>query len=251
MPVELAPQEVEEAEELIGKLGVAPNVLKYDHSLTQALLLVNHVLESLIQGVLSSSGHLASTLDSWMCRETLANAKLSRELVNLVRSSGLTDGCEKEQGTLVMMVASTFPSSALSHRPLLMQYITDKKIVTNDQCTAAIKFFKSLRDEQFDVGKFERASGVGIVVTDEEIAAAVTKVFADNEAAIKEQRYHFNFMKLLQPIKAIGDMAWADISKVKSEMNTQSIAMLGPKTAEDEKPREKPKKSKEPKVRHT
>ena len=58
-------------------------------------------------------------------------------------------------------------------------------------------------------------------------------------------------MKLLQPIKAIGDMAWADISKVKSELDTQSVAMLGPKTAEDEKPREKPKKikaSKEPKV---
>lgn len=186
-----------------------------------------------------------------VCRETLANPKLTRELINLVKSSGLSEGCGKEQGSLVMMVASTFPSAALSHRPVLMQYITDKKIVTNDQCSAAIKFFKALKDGQFDVAKFEKASGVGITVTDDEIAAAVSKALADNEADIKEQRYHFNFMKLLQPIKAIGDMAWADISKVKRELDTQSAAMLGPKTAYDEKPREKPKKtkvSKEPKV---
>lgn len=151
------------------------------------------------------------------------------------------------------MVASTFPSAALSHRPVLMQYITEKKIVTNDQCSAAIKFFKALKDGQYDAAKFEKASGVGIVVTDEEIAAAVSKALADNEAVIKEQRYHFNFMKLLQPIKAIGDMAWADIGKVKSELDLQSVAMLGPKTAEDERPHEKPKKAKaprEPKVRH-
>lgn len=177
----------------------------------------------------------------------MANAKLTRELVNLIKASGLTDGCNKEQGTLVMMVASTFPSAALEHRSVLMKYIVDKKIVTNDQCSAAIKFFKGLTDKKLDLGKFEKASGVGIVVSDSEIAAAVKKALTDNEAIIKEQRYHFNFMKLLQPIKSTGDVAWADISKVKSELDTQSVAMLGPKTAEDEKPREKPKKVKAPK----
>jgi len=92
-----------------------------------------------------------------------------------------------------------------------------------------------------------RAAGVGIVVSDTEIEEAVAQVLQDNVEALEADRYHFNTMKLLQPIKSIGNMAWADIAKVKAELATQTEAILGPKTAADEKPREKPKKVKAPK----
>jgi glutaminyl-tRNA synthetase len=179
-----------------------------------------------------------------VCRDTLSNVKLTRELVELIKENGLTEGCGREQGALVMMVATTFPSAAVAHRPLLMKYITDKKITTNDQCSAAVKYLKGLKDAELDIEQFEKTSGVEVVVTDAEIGAAVAKALSDNEAAIKEERYHFNFMKLLQPIKATGNLAWADIKKLKAELDKQSTALLGPKTAEDENPKEKPKKPK-------
>lgn len=146
-----------------------------------------------------------------------------------------------------MIVGSTFPVAAIRHRPLLMDYIFTDKIVTNDQCNGAMKYFKGLKDDDVAVADFEQAAGVGIVVSDTEIEEAVAQVLQDNVEALEADRYHFNTMKLLQPIKSIGNMAWADIAKVKAELATQTEAILGPKTAADEKPREKPKKVKAPK----
>jgi hypothetical protein len=99
-----------------------------------------------------------------------------------------------------------------------------------------------------DKRALEQAAGVGIVVTDADIASAVSQVLVAEKAAVLEQRYQFNFNKLIQPVKKIGNMVWADISKVKVELERQSAEMLGPKTTDDEQPKEKPKKTKAPKV---
>lgn len=184
---------------------------------------------------------------AWCCRQTLTNVKLTGTLVELIKAHGLEKGCSKEKGALVMIVGSTFPAVAMRHRPLLMDYILTDRIVTNDQCNGAMKYFKTVKDGDIVVTAFEKAAGVGIVVSDADVAAAVAEVLQENAEALVSERYHFNTMKLLQPIKNIGDMAWADIGKVKAELASQTEAILGPKTAEDEKPREKPKKTKAPK----
>lgn len=55
---------------------------------------------------------------------------------------------------------------------------------------------------------FKRESGIGIVVTDEEIATFVSKLYEDNLDAIKEQGHSFDFTKLIY--KARDEMKWAD-----------------------------------------
>lgn len=180
-------------------------------------------------------------------RQTLNNAKLTGTLVDLIKAHGLEKGCSKEKGALVMMVGSTFPAAAMRHRPLLMDYILTDKIVTNDQCNGAMKYFKGIKDADVVVADLEKSAGVGIVVSDADVEAAVAKVLQDNMEALEAERYHFKTMKLLQPIKNIGDMAWADIAKVKAELARQTAALLGPKTAADDETQEKPKKTKAPK----
>eukprot|EP00892_Ulva_mutabilis_P008053 jgi/Ulvmu1/561/UM001_0569.1 len=207
MSADAARVEQAEAEQLLGGLGISPNVLK----------------------------------------QTLNNAKLTSSLVELIKAHGLQNGCSKEKGALVMIVGSTFPVAAIRHRPLVMDYILKDKIITNDQLNGAIKYFKGVKDGDAVIADFEKAAGVGIVVGDADITAAVVTVLQDNREALEAERYRFNTMKLLQPIKNIGDMAWADINKVKAELATQTEAILGPKTAADEKPKEKPKKVKAPK----
>lgn len=183
-----------------------------------------------------------------MCSETQKNVKLSAALADIVKTHELDQGrCSKERGALVKQVATTLPASAAAHRPLLINHIKDGKIATNDQCTAAIKYLKAHANEaELDLADFDRACGVGVTVSDSDIEAAVAEVMRKHEAAIREERYHFNLMKLVQPIKQIGDMAWADIGKVKAQLDAQAARMLGPKTKEDEQPRAKPKKAKGP-----
>jgi glutaminyl-tRNA synthetase len=183
-----------------------------------------------------------------ICSGILKNKKLTHTLVSIIDAHGLEDGCSKETGALVILLATTLPASAIEHRPLLMEYILGGKIATNDQVTAAVKYVTAQAGSKMDKGALEKAAGVGVDVTDEDVASAVSQVLEANKAVLLEERYHFNFNKLIQPVKKIGVMVWADISKVKAELERQSAEVLGPKTADDEQPKEKPKKMKAPKV---
>jgi hypothetical protein len=55
---------------------------------------------------------------------------------------------------------------------------------------------------------FKREAGVGVVVTEKEIAEFVDKLFEDNKEAIKATGHGFEFNKLIY--KARDDLKWAD-----------------------------------------
>jgi glutaminyl-tRNA synthetase len=81
---------------------------------------------------------------------------------------------------------------------------------------------------------------VGVTVSEEDLRAAVSEVVAANEGKLREQRYHCNLNILLGQVRAA--LKWADISLARAELDTQVVALLGPKTEEDLKPPEKKKK---------
>lgn len=170
--------------------------------------------------------------------------------MDIIKSRGLESGCKKEVGALVVAVATTLPNSAAEHRSLLLDRVLDGRIATNDQLAGGVKFLKAVPEgAKPDEAALDKAAGVGIVVSPEGIANAVEAVFGANRDAIVEERYGFNFMKLVQPIKKHSeDMAWADIALIRAQIEEQKVALLGPKTAEDENPKAKPKKAKAPKV---
>lgn len=59
---------------------------------------------------------------------------------------------------------------------------------------------------------FAREAGVGIVVSDEEIAETLAKIFEENAAQIKELGHAFEFSKIIY--KARDSLKWADQKKV-------------------------------------
>jgi glutaminyl-tRNA synthetase len=71
---------------------------------------------------------------------------------------------------------------------------------------------------------FKRESGIGIVVTDEQIAAFVNKLYEDNMATIKEQGHSFDFSKLIY--KARDEMKWADQKKIIDLINKRKTELL-------------------------
>eukprot|EP00873_Tetraselmis_striata_P027831 jgi/Tetstr1/448095/TSEL_035394.t1 len=194
----------------------------------------------------------AINLDESTAKAVLKNKKLKALLVELVKEAGLEGGCDKAVGNLVYKVAGTWLLPVRSSRwkpsgtaAFLLGYITSKKIASTDQLSGAHDFLKALGDGDLSVADFDLASGVGVVVTPEEIAAAVAAQVKAVEAQLKEDRYHYNTNILLG--KARKDVKWAPVEAVKAEVARQVEALLGPKTAEDEKPREKKPKAKAPK----
>ena len=186
-------------------------------------------------------------------RNTLKNKKVTQELLAVVEEAGaLESGCDKATGAHLYSVATVFPQNALRHRKVFLSLIMQGKVKTSAQLEGGMKFLKQVGGEDLgDVSALEEASGVGMEVSWEEIQEKVKEVIQENEAKLKEMRYHMNtnpmFGKVLKALK------WADVALVRQELDAQVVALLGPKTEEDMKPppkkeKKKEKKEKKPKV---
>lgn len=103
---------------------------------------------------------------------------------------------------------------------------------------AAIKF----SEEGFKEEEFDAATGVGVVVSPEEIKAAVNEYIESNKENIVSNRY-----KTLGPTLAntrrMPSLRWADGGKIKDEVEAQFLALLGPKDERDA-PQKKKKEAK-------
>lgn len=151
----------------------------------------------------------------------------------------------KSVGVLLHSIASKFPANALSHRPHAIAMVMDKKLCTLPQMDACYKFLKAVGAESFDSAALEEACGVGVVVTREEVAAAVAGQIEAHKADILERRYRFVFGRLQVAVQKAHP--WALGRVIKEELDKAALALLGPKTAADEAPLPKQKKEKKPK----
>ncbi|GLT70217.1 hypothetical protein SLA2020_423120 [Shorea laevis] len=132
---------------------------------------------------------------------TVANNKVTANLVAVIDEAGVTDGCSRTVGNILYTVATKYPANALVHRPTLLQYIVSSKIKTTAQLDAALSFFGATASEDFKLNEFEEACGVGVEVSEEEIKRAVNEVFEENKNVILEQRYRTNVGELLGHVR--------------------------------------------------
>eukprot|EP01120_Amphizonella_sp_Union-15-10_P016912 TRINITY_DN9190_c0_g1_i4.p1 TRINITY_DN9190_c0_g1~~TRINITY_DN9190_c0_g1_i4.p1 ORF type:complete len:778 (+),score=168.07 TRINITY_DN9190_c0_g1_i4:84-2417(+) len=179
--------------------------------------------------------------------DTLKNKKNKADLLQVLSEAGI-DGTKNIQpsiGSLLSEIAKNFPKTAVSHRPFFIQYILDGKITKGPHFEAAINFFKK-NPTNVESSEFEKACGLGIVVSDEDIRTAVTNLIETNQE-LKTQRYKI-YNKLLASLYT-EKIPFGDRAKIKSELDTQLEKILGPRGAQDQhasqqtrKPREKAEK---------
>ncbi|XP_043247011.1 probable glutamine--tRNA ligase [Amphibalanus amphitrite] len=179
-------------------------------------------------------------------KETLKNEAVSSNL-SVVLDEALKhapSGLSKGAGNLLYGVATKVKKQTLEHLPLLAEYIATEKIDSDARLTAALEYLLHAPGKSVDRKKFEAACGVGVVVTPQQIAAAVQKLLSENKAEMLEKRYQFNVGMLLAAMRK--ELPWADGKLVKAEMDAQVLSLLGPKTDADNAPvqKKKPKKEK-------
>ncbi|KAL9238975.1 hypothetical protein vseg_013338 [Gypsophila vaccaria] len=179
-------------------------------------------------------------LDERTARNTLANSKVTNNLLAVIHEAGVSDGCNRTAGNLLYTVATKFPPNALVHRKILAAYVVSSKIKTPAQLDAAFAFFSSIGPEKFDASDFEKACGVGVEVSSEEVERIVGEIFEESKATILELRYKTNVGDLFKRFRE--KQPWADPKIVKQVIDTKLRELLGERTAaDDEKPIKKKK----------
>lgn len=74
---------------------------------------------------------------------------------------------------------------------MLKRFLTESFLKVLILCTNCyfFSFFKDNAAKEIDIKEFEKASGIGIEISDSEIKTTIEKVIAENKEGICAQRY--------------------------------------------------------------
>ncbi|KAJ2495564.1 Glutaminyl-tRNA synthetase, partial [Coemansia sp. RSA 2052] len=163
-------------------------------------------------------------------KEAAANKKLAPTLDGLITSTGQTEFA-KPMGMLIYTLAATAAKEKMPYADYIARAIVSGRIATTEQLIAATKFCAK-SDPSADEAAFDEACGVGVVVSDEEVAASVQGIIDSFKDSLLKERYR-GLGKVLGVVKKLPELRWADSGKVKAEFDAQTLALLGPKDERD------------------
>lgn len=173
-------------------------------------------------------------LSEQKAKETCKNECLSLVLKQTIEMAGrYTCGGEisKDAGKLLYNLSTKIKSQIRNRLPLLTEYITTGRLTTDQQLDAALGYLLTNPADPIDMAQFHEACGVGVVVTSDQIEAAVEKVIAKYKDTLLEKRYHMSMGVLMGEARA--NLKWADGKAIKHEVDMQVLDLLGPKTEAD------------------
>ncbi|CAO3639672.1 unnamed protein product [Cunninghamella blakesleeana] len=186
-------------------------------------------------------------LSEQKAKESAKNKKLAPTLETVINEAKVREtGCEKDLGNLLYNLASTLTKDAQPHLSFLVNKVINGDLKTTDQIAAGIKFVEDI--ESIDEMAFNEASGVGVIITEEQIKESITKYIEDNKENIITNRYKTLGPSLAAVRKsADNELRWADGGLVKNELEKQYLTLLGPKDERDvpQKKKKEPKAKKE------
>ena len=178
-------------------------------------------------------------------KETLKNKSLTTNLSELMDMAGSAE-VGGQVGTLLYHVASRTKPQVWGLVPLLVTYIVEGKVDTEQRLTAALEFLLKMKPGAVvaDVVRadLEEAAGVGVEVTAEQVEAAVEEALGSVREEVVQARYRYNTGPLMAAVRS--GLRWADGKAVKAEFDIQLLDLLGPKTDQDLAPPPKTDKKK-------
>ncbi|XP_025194608.1 probable glutamine--tRNA ligase [Melanaphis sacchari] len=176
-------------------------------------------------------------------KETLKNKNLTSNLKSVINEFPKTDQPLTNYGTLLYHLASKLKSQDSKYVGLIDSYIFENKLDTPQRIDCCLDYLRSLISENIDLLELDKACGVGIVITIEEIKQTVEEILSQNKNELLEKRYKYNIGGLMQEVRK--KLVWADGKVIKNEVDNQILNILGAKTEADLAPVQKQKKIKE------
>ncbi|WKY06374.1 hypothetical protein Q1695_006514 [Nippostrongylus brasiliensis] len=184
-------------------------------------------------------------------KETSKNAALSAQLDSIVKiaeetlkKTGKPCSASKQQGILLYQLGTKIKPQSAEYLPLIIGYILSDGIKSEAQLTAALDYLLKNAVHDVEVSAFEKACGVGVVVTPDQIEDTVSEVIEKYRKQLVAERYSFNVGKLLGDVRSV--LPWADGAYAKKEVDLRILEILGPKTIDELAPKKKVKKDEKP-----
>ncbi|XP_026326443.1 probable glutamine--tRNA ligase isoform X2 [Hyposmocoma kahamanoa] len=170
-------------------------------------------------------------LSEQKAKETLKNANVTKYLliaINEVDIASLPAGA----GMLIYHLATKIKPQIADKLGFICDYIKNGKLDSTLRVDAALEYLlNNVNETKVDISRFEKACGVGVVVTPEQVEQAVEKHMAKFKEELLEKRYRFNAGIVMQAVRA--DLPWADGKAIKNEVDIQIFDLLGPKSEAD------------------
>lgn len=116
------------------------------------------------------------------------------------------------------------------HLEAAVSWLLDKYAGTNS-LSKSTENEESTQSCEIDVAEFERHAGVGIVVRDEDVLAAIDAAIEEQKDEILERRYRFNSGLILRPV--MDRFKFVEGKFVRDALNDKLAAILGPKSEAD------------------
>ena len=183
-------------------------------------------------------------------RETARNKKVAANLAEAIRSARghLRGGSVEDDGsvprpvgTLLYHVASKMKPQCWRHMDTVVRYVCEGKVDSEVRLDAAMDFCLRHQGDGRDGGEgagagldleaLERACGVGVSVTPEQVERAVEAAVRRARPQLEERRYRFPTGQIMSEVRRA--LPWADGKAVRAEMDLQLLDLLGPKTEAD------------------
>ena len=123
-------------------------------------------------------------------KNLLKNKKATASLIDILDLAGVSE-CPKEKGALYRALADKLKPNHANYRQALAKQIADGKWTRSDQIAEAVKFvdgkLKSVgKDYELDIAELDTETGVGVVISEEQIQETVDALFTEDAAAIEE-----------------------------------------------------------------
>eukprot|EP00743_Colponemidia_sp_Colp-15_P001026 GILK01001132.1.p1 GENE.GILK01001132.1~~GILK01001132.1.p1 ORF type:complete len:787 (+),score=153.39 GILK01001132.1:47-2407(+) len=188
----------------------------------------------------SKSLFVSIGLEPKVVDNTLKNAAVTQNLVDTINEAGVQNGCPKSMGNLLYNAATRLTGSLQRNRKIVAEYIGQEKIRTLAQFDASVEFLKRLGLADLEVSSFEHATGVGVVVTPDEIREVADALLEARRTQLMEERYMFSTGELLRALRE--KLPWADGKEANTIMTERIRNFLGPETDADREAKSKPRK---------
>ncbi|KAJ2455351.1 Glutaminyl-tRNA synthetase [Coemansia sp. RSA 2336] len=182
-----------------------------------------------MEGLISKFEALGLTTEK--AKETANNKKLAPALEGLIAATGQTEFTKSTGMLLYKLAAKVAKEKDLQHTDYIAQAIASERLASEEQMSAAVKFCTK-GDPAANEAAFNEACGVGVVVSDAEIAEHVSKALDGIKDKLVAERYRAQG-RALGTVKSVPELRWADAGKVKAEFDAQILALLGPKDERD------------------
>ncbi|XP_072941638.1 probable glutamine--tRNA ligase [Epargyreus clarus] len=170
-------------------------------------------------------------LSEQKAKETIKNTNVTKLLLATVSEVNLSLA-PPGTGLLLYHLATKIKPQIADKLPFVCKYIADGKLDSILRIDAGLDYvLHHVNDKSVDTDAFEKACGVGVVVTPEQVEQAVEVHMAKYKNELLEKRYRFNAGVIMQAVRA--DLPWADGKAIKNEVDVQILDLLGPKTEAD------------------